>query len=734
VKDFKASFGISPDDDKHIIHILRDKLYSNKIRAVVREYCTNAQDAHKEAGIKRPIRVDTPGTNALRFNVRDYGEGLSQDDIAKIYTQYGKSTKRSCSITTGQLGLGCKSAFAYTDAFTITSFFKGTKTIYTAFLDDSGLGAIKKVSSEPAPGETGVSITIPVKPNDLWTFQREAGSVLMWFDPQPKGLQLVEPPVFTTSLGKREYFADSRECSAPGENYALMGGVRYPILTDTVRLPSRKVQAALQAFFKSRVTIKFDVDQIDVTPSREHLEYTKKTNAALRRAYFDMYKTARRELEAIVASQTSFVNAVKEVRRLSHNHRFNAHLLQDPRPTWKGSPVKNSAVDMVDGQHLFTGGNHIACVEIASDTAAGFRKDEVSSIPAWRMGGTNNFHIALDDSPSKWIKRSLIYLKSLETEENPHPVLYVMRFCEEDADALINFYGLDPSSYKRLSEVEAKTTRKNKKTGPKYEGQCFLLKKDQVGRWLTTKSLYWTPAVDPEPDLVYGNGIFAELDYFFVVLRENPVDKHRSSRSYPRDLKEYMGVMEACGVKPMPEIYGFKAAMVPKLGPGWRRIEDITATLVKKRISESDELSLVVNESRISERWNSKSGFIANEAISLLDMNSPFRKFCVRVTNLLEDAKTVNRKDMDKILDFAKGKMSGSPPINTSDLIDMAAEIDIIYTRYPLLKHMDLFHQWRHVKHEAKDVVAYVALVDHAHPPQEDDNVQSGKTSEADKD
>ena len=38
----ESIFGISGKDSAHILNILRSKLYSNKILAVVREYCANA--------------------------------------------------------------------------------------------------------------------------------------------------------------------------------------------------------------------------------------------------------------------------------------------------------------------------------------------------------------------------------------------------------------------------------------------------------------------------------------------------------------------------------------------------------------------------------------------------------------------------------------------------------------------------------------------------------------------
>jgi HSP90 family molecular chaperone len=58
--------------------ILSDGLYSNKIKAVIRELSTNAYDAHVSAGCPdSPFRVQLPTKLEPVFVVRDFGTGLS---------------------------------------------------------------------------------------------------------------------------------------------------------------------------------------------------------------------------------------------------------------------------------------------------------------------------------------------------------------------------------------------------------------------------------------------------------------------------------------------------------------------------------------------------------------------------------------------------------------------------------------------------------------------------------
>ena len=125
----ESSFGISSSEDLvYIFDILRSKLYSNKIAAVIREYSTNAADANTECGKKeKPVVITAPTRLAPEFKVRDYGFGLTEDQIRNVYCMYGKSTKRDSNEYTGQLGLGSKSGFAYGDSFSIVSYNDGVK-------------------------------------------------------------------------------------------------------------------------------------------------------------------------------------------------------------------------------------------------------------------------------------------------------------------------------------------------------------------------------------------------------------------------------------------------------------------------------------------------------------------------------------------------------------------------------------------------------------------------------
>ena len=88
---------------------LIDGLYSNKIRAVIRELCSNAADSHIDAGQTKPFKVSIPTSLDPVFRVRDFGTALRHDQVMHLYTTIFQSTKEETNTQTGQLGLGSKS-------------------------------------------------------------------------------------------------------------------------------------------------------------------------------------------------------------------------------------------------------------------------------------------------------------------------------------------------------------------------------------------------------------------------------------------------------------------------------------------------------------------------------------------------------------------------------------------------------------------------------------------------
>jgi hypothetical protein len=263
--------------------ILSSQLYKYKIRAIIREVCCNAVDGHNaasQAGLSdvRQFDVHLPTTLEPEFRCRDYGIGLSHEDMMTMYSTYFASTKSGSNTDIGGFGLGCKSPFCYSDTFCVTSWHNGRKRTYTAYMQD-GIPNISLLTDDEQGDEpSGVEVVIPTEGTDNREWYNEAEYVFSTFDingytPNMIGYRLTvrfvnEYNSVGMSLGNRTLH--------PNGFYAVMGGVAYPIPPEFYK------DTYLSVFTSSTNFIKFNIGDLDMQPSREELSLDTKTKEVLK--------------------------------------------------------------------------------------------------------------------------------------------------------------------------------------------------------------------------------------------------------------------------------------------------------------------------------------------------------------------------------------------------------------------------------------------------------------------
>ena len=171
---------IDAEDMRYVASLLRNN-YSNTRLAVVREISANAIDANKEANSARQIEVKVPTSMSSTFAVRDFGGGLSEEDVFGLYSKYGKSTKRESNNYIGAFGIGKFAPLSYGENFTCVSYHGGLKTSYNVFVNDDDDTKISKLFSEPSNEPTGLSIEVAVAENDINEFREVVKSFFKFF-------------------------------------------------------------------------------------------------------------------------------------------------------------------------------------------------------------------------------------------------------------------------------------------------------------------------------------------------------------------------------------------------------------------------------------------------------------------------------------------------------------------------------------------------------------------------
>ena len=155
--------------DASFLMMLSKNLYTNQNLAPIREILCNAWDIHIESG-KTDTPIEITITPELDLIIRDYGSGIAQRDIKKVYGTYGLSTKANNDTVTGGFGLGSKSPFAYVDSFRVISICEGIKTIYNmsaASVNNNGKPGITPLSTVATEEPNGITVTFRLRQEDV---------------------------------------------------------------------------------------------------------------------------------------------------------------------------------------------------------------------------------------------------------------------------------------------------------------------------------------------------------------------------------------------------------------------------------------------------------------------------------------------------------------------------------------------------------------------------------------
>lgn len=256
--------------------ILSSGLYSNKIRAVVRELSCNAIDSHTAAGkTTLPYDVHLPNMLEPWFSIRDYGTGLGHDQVTNLYTTYFESTKTDSNAFIGALGLGSKSPFSYTDNFTVTAVKDGVRGVYTAFINEMGVPSIALMTQDATTEPTGIEVKFSVNDrNDYQKFITEAKQVYKYFTVRPiiSGCDkfVFEDPKYMEKNLVLGIHRVEHNSNYGQRSVAIMGNIEYPI---AIPGSEEKALGDLLLMLNCGLVIEFGIGELDFQASREGLSY-----------------------------------------------------------------------------------------------------------------------------------------------------------------------------------------------------------------------------------------------------------------------------------------------------------------------------------------------------------------------------------------------------------------------------------------------------------------------------
>ena len=314
--------------------ILSD-LYSDKPLAIVRELGCNAADSMVMAGkADQPFYIHLPNALEPWLTIQDFGTGISHKNIYDIYSTYFESTKSNTNDQIGCLGLGSKSPFCYTDNFTITSIVDGEKRIYNSYFNQNNTPTIALMSTEETTEGNGIAIQIPVKTEDFTTFNVAVQKAFRFFDVKP----IIEGGTINWNLEAPIFEGDgwsSYEKFTYGEAYAVMGGVTYQISTHHLENTHREM------LNRAGLVLKFNMGELDFTPSRESLSYDEDTIKALNSKMEFIASNFRDKLIEMIDAKENIFEAIRSVHHIMEKFYFLGSSLTSSKITWNGLDITN---------------------------------------------------------------------------------------------------------------------------------------------------------------------------------------------------------------------------------------------------------------------------------------------------------------------------------------------------------------------------------------------------------
>ena len=301
--------------------ILSSKLYSNPTLAIVRELLTNAYDSHKAAGKEdTPIKVNLPSYMEPNFIIRDYGIGLSKEDVLELYTTFFDSTKSNSNDFTGCFGLGSKTPFSYTSSFSVISYWNSTKYFFIATKKD-GLPHIYAVREEPTDEPNGLEVSIPTDKNGGYD-SNFAYNMLQYLKYVPEikidcNISIIREEPILEKYGVRlyKYEQPSWDRTRLGQCYIKQGQNVYEI--DRFIKEAENVDILRYFLNYAHIVIEAPIGTLHITPSRESLsqdeQNSKKVFTYIEEINKKLKKALVNDVDAFNIPNTGFMRMYNEI-------------------------------------------------------------------------------------------------------------------------------------------------------------------------------------------------------------------------------------------------------------------------------------------------------------------------------------------------------------------------------------------------------------------------------------
>ncbi len=685
-------------------NILSSGLYANKIRAIVRELSCNAVDSHTAAGRNgTPFDVHLPNSLEPFFSIRDYGTGLSHEQVTNIYTTYFESTKTDSNSFIGALGLGSKSPFSYTDNFTVTAVKDGKKGIYTAFINEAGVPSIALMTQEDSDEPSGVEVKFAVTERyDFGKFADEARAVYTHFALRPVVSGVDRFEFRDVDYESKDIILGVHQAKGRNASVAIMGNIAYPIdipradtsLGDLVRMLS------------CGLVMEFAIGELDFQASREGLSYIPSTVEAIKNKLIALNGVLATKLASEAdAIPNLWDRALFLVKRKENNLWANAvveYATKNPIPTFDpktygGLTSTSIKVEELASKYNITvrafvkNRNSAACRNVDSKIEYG-DKDDKGHYITW---AARSFHVDADsnfiinDLKTGATERAKFHYRHTKSDVYSRTV-YVLD--KADKTKAIDLKGFFNAIHNPPADRQFKASALLEKPRAAGLGKNVTIMKLERrggrGYRRSDEDMVWR-------DAGKADSFDANETHYYVPLvgfQMQSTKGYYDAKKFHSDVTSLPGLFKG-------EIYGVRKADIEwvKLQKNWVNLE----SHIEKVLNGQNNTKLM--NSVVKARIEDYNLFDLNKDALLLieNTNSPYLK-------LLLEFKGVDTFKGDQYnLSSLFAKFAPNANLSPEALINKYnQEFSTVARRYPLLKQISSYRT------DASDIAEYVNLID----------------------
>lgn len=339
-------------DHKNIAHFFRmiANLYQDPTMAVLREVGANCVDAVIEAGTQ-DIGWELHLPSRLDGNVRfvDNGVGISHDQMIRIYSIIGASSKRNNNDLIGGFGVGKWSLCSLVNNFQAISRFNGIRSQYFISLQSNGLPDIRLIKSEATTERNGFEVKFLCPDRHISQFNEKVDKAYRFFSIKPKVFcDGVEKNInFTPQVVKFDGGLNNFSIyEGNGLPIVVMGGVGYSLPVDT--LLENKKFAKFDRLLRCNLVIHASIGEYSITPSREAIQLDDLT---MTRMFTKLEQIADSFIPKMQSDMDLFKGNTWEAKLKLKSLRESFTFLPDTlKLNWNDKPLTATAMSVKDAK------------------------------------------------------------------------------------------------------------------------------------------------------------------------------------------------------------------------------------------------------------------------------------------------------------------------------------------------------------------------------------------------